>query len=190
MKIPLPLVAPWALLLHAPRLAPRCGSLNCLEPGTVLRVVKDVAVKGCSAKGRLGVLIEDRSVPDEDEWGACCEPAWGEPQLTVRLMPEGPVGYYEYAELEHIGARGSSSDFVEGDRVRVVSDVPVKGIANSNGMCGTVVEAWEQCATDPACCCNELATVPLQVRLDGETASSSRSDDILGYFAADEVEVV
>ena len=36
----------------------------------------------------------------DDEWGACCELAWDEPTLTVRMHPVGPVGYFAENEVE------------------------------------------------------------------------------------------
>ena len=117
-----------------------------------------------------------------------------EPTLTVKLQPPpappGPIAYCAYNEVEMVEKRGMRSgvtayeQFVEGDRVRVTADVLVRGEV-AQGKLGTVVNAWSQCETDPACCCNELATdAPLEVQLDGACA------ELVGYFCEDEVEVV
>lgn len=170
--------------------SPRALPPAALAQGDVVKIIKDVSIAGGrNAKGMLGEVLEDRSVPDAEEWGACCDPAWGEPNLTVQLIEPGPLGYYEYGELEPLVKRGI--DLAEGDRVRVIADVRVKGFASSLGMTGTVVEVWEQCETDPACCCNELATAPIQVRLDAPAPPvGEEQKSLIGYFADEEVQVL
>ena len=184
----------------------RTPSILCVEEGDLVRVIADVTVKGgLNAKGLIGT-VTSKWEASEDEWGACCELAWGEPTLTVALTRDGkarsngPVGYFEYDELmmvEKAGERTAENrfeQFVEGDRVRVTADVSVRG-RSAKGRLGTVISAWSQCETDPACCCNELATVPLQVRLDDqddaailpESHESGAVAPLIGYFNEDEV---
>lgn len=142
--------------MPSPRLAAECGDLI-----TVTREVN--ATGGVPAKGLVGLVSEDLAEPDAEQWGACCEPAWGEPTLVVRLQK--PVrGYFEHSELRRLTER-KSSELLEGDRVKVVESVTVKGM-EACGMEGTVVDVWTGCETDPACCCNELATAAVQVDLD------------------------
>ena len=134
------------------------------ESGDLITVTAEVnATGGVPAKGLVGLVSEDLAEPDAERWGACCEPAWGEPTLVVRLQK--PVrGYFEHSELRRLTVR-KSSDLLEGDRVEIVEQVTVKGF-EARGMEGTVVDVWTGCDTDPACCCNELATAAVQVDLD------------------------
>ena len=176
-------------------LASRTSRLECVTRGDVVRVTSDIMVKGVNANGYIGVVVEDHSVEDPEEWGACCELAFDQAPLEVRLQPM-VKGYFDYGELEKLPGGSPGSEITEGDRVRVVDDVEVKGL-NANGWLGTVIDAWEGCETDPACCCNELATVPFTVRLEPDEkaseaiasrASARQSDKpFVGYFQFDEV---
>ena len=67
--------------------------------------------------------------------------------------------------------------------MEVSRDVGVRGIDNARGMRGTVTDGRSECETDAACCCNELATAAVTVRL--EDAAS-----LVGYFCEEEVELV
>ena len=94
-------------LSPALRISPCCrgGSVACLTQGDEIRVVGDVVVRGSSAKGRTGKILKVWGEGDDasDDWGACCELAWGEPTLTVALnpppAPPPTLGYFAFAEL-------------------------------------------------------------------------------------------
>jgi len=95
----------------------------CVARGDVVQVVTDVIVKGENCKGMVGEVVEDLSEEDPEEWGACCDLAWGQPPLKVQLRAT-VKGYFAEGELTRLsGSRGW--DLVEGDRVRVTADVQV-----------------------------------------------------------------
>ena len=97
-------------------------------------------------------------------------------------------GYYATNELERL-ERGKTGELVEGDEVRVCRDVAAKGIPDTNGMVGEVVNVWASCEVDPACCCNELAIdAPITVHL--RPAHGSSDTAWIGYYAEDELQVV
>ena len=98
-----------------------------------MKVISDVASKGVATLGMRGTVL-DMWEQDAENWGSCCEldPACAA-SVTVRLDP--PLGYYEVSEVQRIdGSR--TGDLVEGEEVRVCSDVGAKGIPNTNGMTG------------------------------------------------------
>ena len=74
-------------------------------------------------------------------------------------------GYFELEEVSKLSG-SDGIDLVEGDRIRVTSDVDVKGKRNANGWEGVVSDVWTGCETDAPCCCNELATAPITVNLE------------------------
>jgi hypothetical protein len=177
----------------------RHSPVYCIAVGDRVRVVSDVQVKGVNAKGLCGEVVTAHEESAE-EWGACCELAWGQAPLAVRLARESrqPVVYCAYNEValeEKRGERDAVSfqdPFVEGDRVRITdADVLVRG-QSAKGRVGTVIYAWSQCETDPACCCNELATdAPLRVRLDlDEPEDPNDWREAVGYFHPNEVVVL
>jgi len=154
---------------------PRCS----LALGDTVRVVADVKVEGgLNANGLLGEVV---SKHDEES----------EATLSVCLRRKPVTAYLAYDEVAMVEKCGPRTDenayerFVEGDRVRVVTDdVLVRG-ESVEGRLGVVSSAWSQCETDPACCCNELATdAPLQVQLDEPEAT------LIGYFNDEEVELI
>lgn len=100
---------------------------------------------------------------------------------------------------------GGPREFFEGRQVRVIKDVTVRG-QNAIGATGFIVDAWEICQEDPACCCAELASeATITVRLQGwasrraqrSGAGAEASDDaasrtsssqsLMGYFAPEEL---
>ena len=164
--------------------SPRAPFPVCVSRGDVVEIIKDVSVKGEPAKGMVGEVIEDLEENDAEEWGACCEVAWGEPTLRVELRPT-VTGYFAENEVKRISA-AKTMDLVEGDRIIVTEDVQVRG-RNSNGWEGTVTDVWTGCETDPPCCCNELATEPLTVRLEPPPAEG---DALVGLFSTEEVRVL
>ena len=204
--------------LHAPlsgsggllrRSPPPVGSLCSFRSGDQIVVTDpDVTVTRTRAFGMTGTVLRVWGEGDDasdDEWGACCELAWDEPTLTVRMHPVGPVGYFAENEVELLerprpadAPVGQVAKIAEGDRVRVTAEMSVKG-ESALGRLGTCIAVWEQCETDPACCCNELAfDAPLTVRLDAaeiqigapaDTSSSGRAEETIstGYFREDEV---
>ena len=104
----------------------------------------------------------------------------------MRLRPT-LNGYFAYDEVQKLSG-STGFDLEEGDRVRVVADVQVKGGRNARGWEGTVSDVWEICETDPACCCAELATdAPLTVRLE---APAAKDDRLVGYYSPEEVKVL
>ena len=169
----------------------------CLAQGDVIRVVADVEVKGeLNTNGMTGEIVK---VGGESDDGS----------VTVALRQPsqpGPTGYFDFRELrlihrdlEKLAAFEASErarwlavhdeewipthqELVEGDRVEVVGNVAVKG-KDARGMQGTVTDVWNECETDAACCCNELATSPVTVQLD-------EAPPLIGYFCEDEVERV
>jgi hypothetical protein len=194
-----------ALALHVSPRAPslhRCSPPTCVAKGDMVRIVADVMLrKGTlNANGLVGEVIDVAGEPDAEEWGACCELAWGQPTLTVQLRQEGPLAYYARDELRKIHAgNGHMNMITEGDRVEVTSDVHIKGGVNSIGMQGTVIDTWEICETDPACCCAELTDTGYEVtvKLDHSTSPTAPSGEqrqplqrLVGYFNEDEVSVV
>jgi len=112
--------------------------------------------------------------------------------ITVRLfLPT--IGYFAEDELELVARPGDAFvnpalRFVEGDEVRVLEDVMVKG-SNARSECGVVVHTWVICETDPACCCAELVTdASIQVNLVGrECSETAVGEEALGYFAEHEL---
>jgi uncharacterized Zn ribbon protein len=173
-------------LLLTPLVPPRIVSL-----GDPVRVISDVMVKGVNCNGLVGDVVEDLAEPDAEEWGACCEPAWGTPTLTVHLR-RTVRGFFDFGELMKLsGSKGT--EIVEGDRVCVDADVTVKG-TNTRGWEGTVVEVWTGCEVDPACCCNELATdAAIWVQLEAPPAAADNEDPTpltVGMFDPDELQVV
>ena len=108
-----------ALLLppHAPRFS--ADNIACVCKGDVVQIVSDVMVKGTNTKGMVGDVLEDLDENDAEEWGACCELAFGQASLNVRLRPT-VMGYFEPGELQKLsGSKGCDID--EGDRVRVTT---------------------------------------------------------------------
>ena len=219
-------LAPWAthafsLPKSAPyhriyRPTPRAGLTECLAAGDVIKVIADVNVKGSNANGMTGVISKVFGEGDdscEDDWGACCELAWGEPTLTVSLHRTVAItGYFELKELK-LARRDEASvedfkarererwlavydeewpdilqELYEGDLVEVVRDVPVKGLDSALGLVGSVTNVWMECETDAACCCNELATAPITVQFD--VLVPDESTELVGYFCEDEVELL
>lgn len=225
--------AAWSALTHhhAPlrpisRLSPaparsRSPPVVCLTVGDIVRVVADVNVKGGrNANGMTGKIVKVFGEGDDasDDWGACCELAWGEPTLTVHMHDDDDAkaatvdGYFDFNELKlvHRDANALAAfeeserqrwrdvydeewvqthqELIEGDLVEVVRDVGAKGIANALGMQGVVTDVRTECETDAACCCNELATASVTVRL--AAAAPSRREPVVGYFCEDEVELV
>jgi len=180
-----------ALLLppHAPRFS--ADNIACVCKGDVVQIVSDVMVKGTNTKGMVGDVLEDLDENDAEEWGACCELAFGQASLNVRLRPT-VMGYFEPGELQKLsGSKGCDID--EGDRVRVTDDVQVKGGRNSNGWEGMVYEVWSDCETDPCCVCNELSTVPIKVMLELPTDADAAADQpppLEGLYDPDEVKVL
>lgn len=181
---------------------PRAPLVTCICSGDVVQITADVMVKGINANGMVGDIVQDLSVEDEEEWGACCELAFGQAPLEVRLRAT-VKGYFDNGEFEKLsGSKGS--EVQEGDRILVTSDVQVRGGRNANGWEGTVIDVWTGCETDAPCCCNELATVPYTVRLEPPVDSdASESSDppaqlvgshftmpIVGYFEPDELKVL
>jgi uncharacterized Zn ribbon protein len=174
-----------------PRTRPR-ASVSCLSTGDSVRIVEDVKVKGQSTLGWTGV-VTDALERDVDEWG-CCQQVETDARFTVRLC-EPITGYFAENELEVV-ARGSAApvkpgvSFVEGDLVRVVADVTVKGL-NARSECGVVTSVWEICKTDPACCCAELATdAPIRVNMIGRHSTCPPMEgeqEVHGYFAEHEL---
>ena len=188
------LVGRAAALVPALLLAPdgRHARPVCVCRGDVVQVIANVTVKGVQTSGMVGEVVEDLEEQDAEEWGACCELAFGQESLTVRLR-ETLNGYFAYDEVEKLaGSKGF--DLAEGDRVRVTADVQVKGGRNANGWEGTVSDVWEICETDPACCCAELATdAPLTVRLEAPTSSeapAANDKGLVGYYSPEEVKVL
>lgn len=174
-----------------------CWSAIMLAPGDLVKVVADdFAVKSFDAKGWVGKVTEVRGEPDAEEWGACCELAWEEPELVVAFSGLPVTGYFEESEVRRLDARGGSAPITEGDRVKIIRDVTIKGGVNANGRMGTVTDAWVICETDPACCCAELTTAPLTVLLDPSIPTTGDVDDdaadaaVLAYLRNDEVEAV
>lgn len=174
---------------------PRASSPLLVERGDTVLILADVnATGGVPAKGMVGEVIDNLEESDAENWGACCEPGWGEPTLKVLLRK--PIrGYFEHSELKRLTKR-KSQDLLEGDRVAIVDSVIVKGM-DALGKEGTVVDVWTGCEVDPACCCNELATAAVQVDLDpppiSDVATSSASPAVeqwTGMFHKDEVMVV
>ena len=197
-------------LRHALRAKSLCSAVSPTQ-GDTIRVTADVAVKGRSAKGLTGTVLKVFGEGDDatDDWGACCELAWGEPTITARLQRK-VTGYFDFRELTLLHrdqARVAAfearererwravydedwtppahRELVEGDRVQVVADVAVKGYASARGMQGVVANVWAECETDAACCCNELATAPVTVELEPE-----EEGELIGYFCSEEVEVL
>ena len=163
-------------------------NIACVCRGDVVQVISDVLVKGKNVNGFVGDVVEDLEEQDAEEWGACCELAFGQESLTVHLRPT-VKGYFDYGEVTKLaGAKGY--DIVEGDRVRVTSDVVVRG-RSALGWEGTVSDVWEICETDPACCCAELAGAePLTVRLEAPPAEGDGTQPLVGYFSPEEVQVL
>lgn len=77
--------------------------------------------------------------------------------------------------------------FNAGDSVRVVDDV-MKAGANLNGRTGTVVQTWEKCDVDPACCCAEQVDLGMAVRV--EFRGDGGKESFLHYFAENELVIV
>ena len=80
--------------------------------------------------------------------------------------------------------RTTTNWFSVGDSVKVVEDVFTKNGANMKGKRGTVLEMWESCDVDPACCCSEQVEVDMAVRVKFEGGDS----DFVYYFAEEELE--
>lgn len=175
-----------------PRTPPR-ALVCCLSTGDSVRIVEDVKVKGQSTLGWTGV-VTDTCEHDVDEWG-CCQQVETDARFTVRLC-KPIIGYFAEDEL-NVVARSSSApvkpgvSFVEGDLVRVVADVIVKG-SNARSECGVVINVWEICKTDPACCCAELATdASIQVNMIGRHSSCpplEGEQEVHGYFTEHELQ--
>ena len=168
--------------------------ISCVCRGDVVQIIDDVMVKGKNTNGMVGDVFEDLAENDAEEWGACCELAYGQASLRVRLRPT-LNGYFEPEELSKL--HGSSGiEIVEGDRVQVVQDVQVRGGRNSKGWEGTVTDVWTDCETDPCCCCNELATAPITVRLemvvddDDAVDADTQPQPLVGLFDPEEVRVM
>ena len=105
-----------------------CWSAIMLAPGDLVKVVADdFAVKSFDAKGWVGKVTEVRGEPDAEEWGACCELAWDEPELVVAFSGLPVTGYFEESEVRRLDARGGSAPITEGDRVEIIRDVTIKG---------------------------------------------------------------
>ena len=165
-------LSPPLLLRRSNKLPPRLCLPVLVECGDFVRVVADVEIgDGVSARDMVGEVV----VADT------------EPYITVELR-KPILGYFEYGELQSL--KGSSGELVEGDRVKCIESVTVKGGIDALGLEGTVYSVWEQCETDPACCCNELATVPLQVNLDPPAAAAATSSSWTGQLSAEDVVVL
>jgi len=77
--------------------------------------------------------------------------------------------------------------FKAGDRVEVVEDVLKAGIS-LRGRVGTVVETWEKCKIDPACCCSEQVDTGMAVRVQfADPLENNDEGPFLHYFAEDEL---
>jgi hypothetical protein len=92
----------------------------------------------------------------------------------LKLLHRDPEALAEFEEKERMRWLAvydeewpaTQQELYEGDLVEVVRDVSVRGIANARGMQGIVTNVWMECETDAACCCNELATAPITVKLE------------------------
>ena len=118
---------------HLPTTCRRAPTPHCLATGDRVRVVSEVVSKGVATLGMRGTVL-DMWEQDAENWGSCCElDAACAASVTVRLDP--PLGYYEISEVQRLD-RSHTGDLVEGEEVRVCSDVGAKGIPNTNGMTG------------------------------------------------------
>ena len=181
----------------SPRLSPRITA--CLAEGDHVLVVRDVRVKGHrTALGMTGCVL-DTCEREADEWGCCMQVETDAP-IAVQLEPS-IEGYFQESELELLeGQRDVASsprELREGCRVRVKEEVIVRG-HSSKGAVGYIVDAWEICETDPACCCAELAAeATITVRLPlwqregraqgGVGRGGTTKPPLIGYFAPDEL---
>ena len=141
-----------------------------LLPGSKFVVTQDVLMKKgkVNAKNWRGVVLENLDAVDEENWGACCELAWDQPNLKVSLSP--PHGYLaqtavlQVHQLRREGEenRRGKEELVEGERVIVIE-------GEHEGRSGLLL------ASKPS---SHL----LQVRLDDL--------NLVGYLHEDEVQII
>lgn len=80
--------------------------------------------------------------------------------------------------------------FGAGDTVVVVEDVYLKNGKNLKGTQGVVLETWESCDVDPACCCSEQVESDMAVRVNFSSGPGEETYDMEGltyYFAETEL---
>jgi hypothetical protein len=81
--------------------------------------------------------------------------------------------------------------FGVGDNVIVVEDVYLQNGKNLKGTKGIVLETWESCDVDPACCCSEQVESDMAVRvnltLDRPVEEEESSHGFTYYFAEAEL---
>lgn len=168
--------------LRIPRDAARLAAPRCLAAGDRVKVIEAVAARGvASTLGFKGTVVEVAE-EDAENWGVCCQV---DAESAVKVRLDQPTGYYEHSEVKRLD-RSRTGDVVEGEVVRVCKEVRAKGLPDTCGLTGTVVDVWTGCEVDPACCCNELATAPITVRLHPE----GTADEWWGYYAKSELVVL
>lgn len=170
------------LVVAPARDATRLAAPRCLAPGDRVKVIEAVRARGvASTLGFKGTVV-DVAEEDAENWGVCCQV---DAESAVKVRLDRPTGYYEHSEVERLD-RSRTGDVEEGEEVRVCKEVGAKGMPDTCGLTGTVVDVWTGCETDPACCCNELATAPITVRLHPE----GTADEWWGYYAKAELVVL
>ena len=69
---------------EAPVNVRRAHAPLCATRGDRVWVIRDVLLKGkLNSRGFIGRVVDNAAEQDEEDWGACCELAWGQPPLRV-----------------------------------------------------------------------------------------------------------
>ena len=118
-------------------------------------------------------------------------------QVSSRMLPFKASSFIQRRSSSSLSMRDgstSSNYFKVGEQVRVSTDVwhrpphASKPSFSSKGREGSVVQVWEKCEVDPACCCAELAfDAPIEVRFEGDDYDET-SSFWTAFFAVDEIE--
>ena len=117
--------------------------------------------------------------------------------ISSRMLPFKASSFIQRWSSSYLSMRDgstSSNYFKVGEKVRVSTDVwhrpphASKPSFSSKGREGSVVQVWEKCEVDPACCCAELAfDAPIEVRFEGDDYDET-SSFWTAFFAVDEIE--
>jgi hypothetical protein len=107
---------------------------------------------------------------------------------TSAFVPNGlpPRFFSECASPLVLHDKTTTNWFRVGDSVVVVEDVFLRNGGNFKGARGKVIETWESCDVDPACCCSEQVEADLAVRVQFDCSECS-SEPLVYYFSEKEL---